>query len=323
MKKSVLLMALLVLAAPFAGMAAEIIFSGQSNDQFDLYKADLSNNQVTRLTNTEADELMPCVSPDRRRVVFVSDRQGANSLYLLSLDNAQQVDYVSVGAGAYANPQFTPDGSKILAKYAPDPEAPFANTQIVELDLQAKKQRVLIDSKKLAVPSSSETVAVVDRPLQVSENLLVYILAELADEISGRTTRSTLYMYDLKNGKHIRMGGGESYFTESGRPMGFKATMPTLIEESESRKYVAFAAIRGNIEREPMQVSLTGSGKGGVALNDANYFGPLLFADNTWIYGTMDEKSVTGIAYKSAALDARPQQLKFEGSIIYPSLLKP
>jgi dipeptidyl aminopeptidase/acylaminoacyl peptidase len=323
MKKSVLLLMMLHLAIASTGFAAEIIFSGQRDQQFDLFKADLSSGKVTQLTQTDADEIMPCVSADGARVAFVSDRQGAHSLYLAESQTFDQPKYISAGVGAYANPKFSPDGSKIVVRYSPDPEAPFANTQIVILDYQKLQQQVIIDSNRLAIPPNSETVAVVDWPLWVSDNLFVYILAELTDEVSGRMTRSTLYMYDLKSDRHIRMGGGESYFTDSGRSMGFKATMPTIIEETPGAKYVAFVAIKGNVDRQPMQLSLTGSGKGAVALEDSEFFGPLLFAGNTWIYGTMDEDSVTGIAYKADALQSPARKLKFSGAIVYPTLLTP
>lgn len=314
---------MLHLAIASTGFAAEIIFSGQPDNQFDLFKADLSSGKVTQLTQTDADEIMPCVSADGTKIAFISDRQGADSLYLVESQTFAQPKYISAGIGAYANPKFSPDGSKIVVRYSPDPEAPFANTQIVILDYQKAQQQVLVDSKRLAIPPNSETVAVVDWPLWVSENLFVYVLAELTDEISGRMTRSTLYMYDLKNARHIRMGGGESYFTDSGRSMGFKATMPTIIEEATDARYVAFVAIRGNIDRQPMQLSLTGSGKGAIALEDTDFFGPLLFGQNTWIYGTMDDDSQTGIAYKIGSLQAKAQGLQFSGAVVYPALLTP
>lgn len=323
MKKSLMLLMIICLATPSLVAAAEIIFSGQQNNQFDLFKANLSQGRVTQLTNTAADEIMPCVSSDGSLVAFVSDRQGANSLYLAKADQITSASYVSAAIGAYANPKFSPDGKSLLVRYSPDPEALLSNTQIVILDYAKKTQQVLIDSNKLSTPPSSETIRVVDWPVWVSENLVLYVVAELADEISGRMTRSTLYMYDVKNKRHIRVGGGESYFTASGRGMGFKATMPTLIEEAPGYRYVAFTAIRGNIEREPMQLSLTGSGKGVIALDDADFFGPLLFSANTWIYGTMDESSQTGISFKVGSLTAKPQKLNFPGAIIYPALLAP
>lgn len=321
MKKSVFLLALLVFVVPLAVSAAEVIFSGQIEGQFDLFRANLDHGKVVQLTNTSSEELMPCVSPDGKTVAFISDRQGANSIYLADLNEVSKAKYVSAGVGAYANPAFSPDGSKIIAQYAPDPEEPFLNTKLVVLDFKAQKQEVLIDSLKLSVPANSETIKVIDRPLWVSESLFVYVLAEFADAFSGRVTKSTLYMYDLKNNRHIRMGGGESYFTSNGRGMGFKATMPTIVEETEGTKSVFFTAVRGHVDREPMKLSLTGSGKGILPLNDGNFFGPMLYDGNTWVYGTMNENSLTGLSYRKGNLKAPASLLKFPGRIIYPALI--
>lgn len=323
MKKTILLLTIFCLTLSTGGFTAEIIFSGHRHEQFDLFKVDTGTASITQLTNTETDEIMPCVSPDRSMIAFISDRQGANSVYLAPANAIDQAKYVSASVGAYANPKFSLDGSKLLVRYSPDPEALLQNTQIVVLDYEKLQQQVIIDSRKLTIPANSETIAVVDWPLWVSDSLIVYVLAELADEVSGRLTNSTLYVYDLKNRRHIRVGGGESYFTGTGSSMGFKATMPTLIEESPGFKYVAFTAIRGNVAREAMQLSLTGAGKGVLAFNDANFFGPVLFAANTWIYGTIDDTGNTGISCKIGGLSAAPQQLKFDGAVIYPALLAP
>ncbi|MEW6709873.1 MAG: hypothetical protein AB1403_08645 [Candidatus Riflebacteria bacterium] len=324
MKKSMIMLAIAGLLFPIAGFAAEIVFSGQKDNQFDLYKANLEDGAITQLTGTPAaDELMACLSPDRTKIAFVSDRQGANSLYLAAIDAIDKAENISPAVGAYANPVFSADSTRLLAKYAPDPELPFAKTKIIVLDLQKKQQDILIDSEKLTVPENSETLKVVDWPVWISEDMIVYVLSELADDVSGRTTRSTLYMFDRKNNKHIRMGGGESYFTDTGRNMGFKATMPTLINESDKLRYLVFAAVRGNIEREPMQLSLTGSGKGGIELGDPDFFGPLLIADQTWIYGVTDDDGINRLHFKKGQISAAAQKLQFDGAVIYPTLLKP
>jgi dipeptidyl aminopeptidase/acylaminoacyl peptidase len=323
MKQRIFLLALLVVVFPLAGFADEVIFSGQVEGQFDLFKANLKTGQTVQLTKTEAEELMPCVSRDGKMVAFVSNRQGANSLYLASANDLEKAKYISVGVGAYANPCFSPDGSKIVVQYSPDPEAHFKDTRLVIVDYQKQHQQILVDSKALAIPENSETVAVVDRPLWVSENLVVYILAEFADELAGRLTRSTLYMYDIKNNRHIRMGGGESYFTGEGRPMGFKAALPSLLESSEKAKTVAFAAIRGNVDRKPMKLSLTGAGKGTLPLNDPDFFGPMLFNGKTWVYGIIDDEGMNRLAYRIDNLNAPRQVISFPGQIIYPALLTP
>ncbi|GAB1351577.1 hypothetical protein MASR1M12_03070 [Erysipelotrichia bacterium] len=67
--------------------------------------------------------------------------------------------------GAYANPAFSPDATRIAVRYAPDPQEPFAATCIVLLEPQTRKQEVVIDSSKLKTSENSDTVVVVDRPV--------------------------------------------------------------------------------------------------------------------------------------------------------------
>ncbi|GAB4278673.1 MAG: hypothetical protein Kow0029_22150 [Candidatus Rifleibacteriota bacterium] len=322
MKKSIGLLTVMFLFVAMNVLATEVVFSGQVNGQFDLFRCNLEDGKIVRLTDTKADELMPSVSPDGKKIVFVSDRQGANSLYLAELNNIAAASYISAGIGAYANPVFSPDGSKIMAQYAPDPEEQFKNTKIVILDPATKSQVVVIDSKLLNVPDNSETILMVDRPVWVSESIFVYVLAEMTDEISGRITRSTLYMFDMKNRKSIRMGGGESYFTDEGRSMGFKAAMPKLIAGQQSAKVLSFVAIRGAVDRQPMSLSLSGSGKGPLAIKDQSFFGPVLYDGKTWVYGTMDNNGITGLSYLSD-INEPPQRLGFPGRIIYPELISP
>jgi hypothetical protein len=323
MKKTLLWLLFIVFCFPGSAFTQDVIFSGQVDEQFDLFGFDLKTGKIKRLTNTESDELMPVASPDGKLLAFISDRQGAMSLYIAELANPDKARYVSAGIGAYANPVFSSDGKKIIARYAPDPEEPLKDTRIIELDYNTNKQKTIIDSKNLNLPESSETIPVLGQPLLVSENLMVYVVAELIDEISGRLGRSTLYLYDSRNEKHIRIGGGESYYTQSGRAMGFKAVMPTLIDNSPASRIIAFAAIRGNLVREPMKVSLSGSGKGIIKLDDPDFFGPLLVKDHYWIYGITDENGLNRLVVKKDRLNAPAKPVKFPGQIIYPTIVRP
>ncbi|MGM0600900.1 MAG: TolB family protein [Candidatus Rifleibacteriota bacterium] len=321
MKKVVTLMALFLLAMPFIGEASQIVFSGEVDGQFDLFRADLRRGKIVRLTKTESAELMSNVAPDGNTLAFISDRQGANSLYMASLANLDETRYVSAGMGAYANPCFSPDGSKIVVQYAPDPEEPFKNTKLVILDYKNKTQEDLFLRAEIPSPENSETLMVVDRPLWISKNLIAYVVAEFADEFAQRLTRSTLFLYDLNNKRHIRLGGGESYYNAQGMGKGFKAAMPTLIKNGANEKVVAFVGIKGSLDRFPVKVSVTGNEKGKIALNDPSFFGPLLRDNNTWIYGIMND-GIPGVAFKANGLDTSARKLNFKGRIIYPALIR-
>jgi len=318
----ILLIAILV-AFPLLCEAVEIVFCGRAGNQFDLYRADLKTGEVIRLSATEAEESMPAVSPDGQTLAFVSDREGANSLFMMPLtDDASVAVNISAGMGAYANPAYSPDGSRIAVQYAPDPEVVWASTSIVLLDLATKQQQTIIDSTRLKTSENTETTTVVDRPVWVSDSLLVYVLAEYSDPETGRLSKSTLYMYDLKKQQHVRIAGGESYYSAEGDAMGFKAVMPSIVSEKDRSRSLLFTAVRGATDRSPMKVTLPAGSKGVIELNDPEFFGPMLYIDGHWIYGTMNEEGVTAIAWRAGEGKEPKQTLQFAGNIIYPAIIR-
>lgn len=318
----ILLIAMLV-AFPLFCEAVEIAFCGSDGTQFDLYRADLRTGEVIRLTETAAEESMPSVSPDGQKLVFVSNREGANSLYLMSFnDFASAASNISAGMGAYANPAFSPDGSRIAVQYAPDPEVIWASTSIVLLDLTTKQQQTIIASTRLKTSDNTETTTVVDRPVWISDSLLVYVLAEYSDPEAGRLSKSTLYMYDLKKQQHVRIAGGESYYSGEGEAMGFKAVMPSIVSEKDHSRSLLFTAVRGATDRAPMKMVLPAGSKGIIELSDPEFFGPMLYLDGHWIYGTMNEEGITGIAWRAGEGKEPKQTLKFSGRIIYPAIIR-
>lgn len=50
--------------------------------------ADGSN--ITRLTNNEASDSDPTVSPDGSRIAFISDRDGNREVYVMNADGSEQ-----------------------------------------------------------------------------------------------------------------------------------------------------------------------------------------------------------------------------------------
>jgi Tol biopolymer transport system component len=324
MKIAKLVLVALLSTVPILSVeAAEVVFAGNRDGQFDLFKADLKTSEIKQLTETAADETMPAVSSDGASIAFVSNRGGADSLYRLNLvGNASEVEDISAGMGAYAYPAYAQDGSKIAVRYAPDPQSVMLDTQIVLLDPKTRQQQVLIDSKKLKTSENSETTVVVDRPVWVSENLIAYLIAEYSDPEAGRLTKSTIYMYDLKKQEQVRVAGGESYFNADGSPMGFRAAMPTVVSGVDGRRLLVFTAIRGGTDREPMKIAISGGEKGSIGLDDPDFFGPLMFVDDLWVYGFMDEESNTGLAWRAVDLKTPRNLLQFNGRIITPAVLR-
>jgi Tol biopolymer transport system component len=81
----------------------------------DLYTLPMAGGTATRLTSGMAYDAQPRFSPDGRSVVFVSDRDGGNNVWIMSLD-AKDTTQVTKGKDFdYVSPEWTPDGEYVVA----------------------------------------------------------------------------------------------------------------------------------------------------------------------------------------------------------------
>jgi Tol biopolymer transport system component len=82
--------------------------------QRDLYALDLSTRAVKRLTDTPtSDEGSPVVSPDGKKILYVSDRQGINNIYELDLTTGATRPVTNSLSGIYQL-SLSRDGSKLV-----------------------------------------------------------------------------------------------------------------------------------------------------------------------------------------------------------------
>lgn len=81
----------------------------------DLYTVPATGGTATRLTSGLAFDSQPRLSPDGRRVVFVSDRSGGDNLWIMSLDGRDTVQITRGNNDGYHSPEWTPDGQYIVA----------------------------------------------------------------------------------------------------------------------------------------------------------------------------------------------------------------
>ncbi|MBW3535569.1 MAG: amidohydrolase family protein, partial [Gemmatimonadetes bacterium] len=81
----------------------------------DLYTVPLEGGQARPLTRGMAFDAMPRFSPDGTRVLFVSDRSGDENLWIVSTDLADTVQVTRGEDESYLSPEFTPDGSYVVA----------------------------------------------------------------------------------------------------------------------------------------------------------------------------------------------------------------
>ena len=80
----------------------------------EIWIAKIDGSGLRRLTINDANDSQPLVSPDGKRVAFVSDRTGANQIFVMKLDGSglKQLTFHSEG---YELSDWFPDGKHLLA----------------------------------------------------------------------------------------------------------------------------------------------------------------------------------------------------------------
>ncbi len=80
----------------------------------DLYLMPMGGGTATRLTSGMGYNAQPRFSPDGSRVVFLSDRDGGENVWILSTDLADTVQVTRGKNESYLSPIFTPDGDYVV-----------------------------------------------------------------------------------------------------------------------------------------------------------------------------------------------------------------
>ena len=73
---------------------------------------DMRTQSINQLTRSASIDTSPSYSPDGKRIVFNSDRGGAQQLYVMDADG-NNVRRISYGDGRYATPVWSPRGDII------------------------------------------------------------------------------------------------------------------------------------------------------------------------------------------------------------------
>ena len=82
----------------------------------DLYTMPIAGGKATPLTRGMAFDGQPRFSPDGKKVVFVSDRDGGWNLWTMSLDKRDTAQITRGKQNSYDSPEWTPDGKYIVAE---------------------------------------------------------------------------------------------------------------------------------------------------------------------------------------------------------------
>ncbi|MFN0180881.1 MAG: amidohydrolase family protein [Gemmatimonadales bacterium] len=81
----------------------------------DLYIIPVTGGAATRITSGQAYDMQPRYSPDGRHLVFVSDRDGAENIWLADADGANPRPLSATERENYVSPIWTPDGNYLIA----------------------------------------------------------------------------------------------------------------------------------------------------------------------------------------------------------------
>lgn len=81
----------------------------------DIYTMPVSGGKATALTRGMGMDAQPRFSPDGKKVVFVSDRDGGWNLWTITLDKTDTTQITRGKTNSYESPEWTPDGRFIIA----------------------------------------------------------------------------------------------------------------------------------------------------------------------------------------------------------------
>ena len=85
---------------------------GTPDGRSSIYEMDLRTRQPRRLTGSSGIDTSPSYSPDGRQIVFESDRDGTQKLYVMNADGSG-AHPISLGGGSYSTPVWSPRGDYI------------------------------------------------------------------------------------------------------------------------------------------------------------------------------------------------------------------
>jgi WD40 repeat protein len=81
----------------------------------DLYVSDISGGQATALTQDFAWNLHPAVSPNGKKIAFVSDRGGISNIWVMDIDGKNLKQISKETKNIMHSPKWSPDGEYIAA----------------------------------------------------------------------------------------------------------------------------------------------------------------------------------------------------------------
>ena len=81
----------------------------------DLYTLPITGGEATRITSGQGYDMQPRYSPDGAKLVFVSDRDGSENLWIANADGSDPRQLTDGERESYMSPEWTPDGDYVMA----------------------------------------------------------------------------------------------------------------------------------------------------------------------------------------------------------------
>ena len=81
----------------------------------DLYTLPVAGGEATRVTSGQGYDMQPRFSPDGTKLVFVSDRDGSENLWVSAADGTDPRQLTDGERESYMSPVWTPDGDYVMA----------------------------------------------------------------------------------------------------------------------------------------------------------------------------------------------------------------
>jgi imidazolonepropionase-like amidohydrolase/Tol biopolymer transport system component len=81
----------------------------------DLYTLPIAGGEAIRITNGQAYDMQPSFSPDGKKLVFISDRNGSENVWVANPDGTKPRAITTTERDSYMSPTWTPDGDYVIA----------------------------------------------------------------------------------------------------------------------------------------------------------------------------------------------------------------
>jgi Tol biopolymer transport system component/predicted amidohydrolase len=81
----------------------------------DLYTLPIAGGEATRITSGQAYDMQPAFSPDGKKLVFISDRNGSENVWISNADGTKPRAITTTERESYMSPVWAPDGEYVIA----------------------------------------------------------------------------------------------------------------------------------------------------------------------------------------------------------------